>query len=251
MIVMNELHLRMCAWSGVVAAVGILIGWVLLANWVPPTDPAAAAEDIAAFYNENTNQKRLGLLIAMTSTILLMPWMIATSHVLRYRMNFPVLADVNLATGIIGVVATFVMWMCWGMAAFRPERAPELILAFHDFGWINATWFFPEATLELIAISVAVLSYKGERPIYPRWYGYFLIFLAMLSVTAGLIIFFKDGPFAYNGLVSFWLVYGCLFLFFFLGSVLLIRGLGRYPAQDAALTPAARSMPGLAPGGAG
>ncbi len=235
---MNDLHLRLSAYSGIVAAVGILIGWILLADWVPPTDPAASAAEIAAFYNENTNLKRLGLLIAMFSTIFLMPWMIAMSYVIRHRMKFPILADIQLCTGLIGVVATFIMWMCWGMAAFRPERAPDLILAFHDFGWINATWFFPEATLESIVIAIAVLSCKGENAFYPRWYGYFMIFIAMLSMSAGLIIFFKSGPFAYNGLISFWLVYGCLFLFFFTGSVLLIRGLSRQPPPQGKLAAA-------------
>lgn len=229
---MNDTHLRLSAWSGVVATIGIAIGWLLIANWIPPTDPSAAATEIAAFYNENTNLKRLGLLIAMSSTVFLIPWMIATSHVIRHRMNFPVLADIQLATGILGVVATFAMWMSWGVAAFRPERAPELILAFHDLGWFNATWFYPEATLEVIVIAIAVLSYKGEKPIYPRWYGFFLIFIAMVSLASGLLIFFKTGPFAYNGLITFWVTYACLVTFFIIGSTLLIRGVSRHPSQE-------------------
>lgn len=238
---MNDTHLRLSAWSGIVASIGIAIGWILLANWIPPTDPAAAADEIAAFYNENINLKRLGLLLAMSSTIFLIPWMIATSYVIRHRMKFPVLADIQLATGILGVVATFAMWMSWGVAAFRPDRAPELILMLHDLGWFNATWFYPEATLEVISIAIAVLSYKGSDSFYPRWYGYYLIFIAMISLSAGLLIFFKSGPFAYNGLITFWVTYAALVSFFIIGSTLLIRGVSRQ--GESAMEPASDTAP--------
>ncbi|MBB3045828.1 hypothetical protein FHR99_000064 [Litorivivens lipolytica] len=229
---MNNAHLKLSAWSGIVASVGIAVGWIFLANWIPPSDPAATATEIAAFYGEDTNMKRFGLLLAMTCTIFLIPWMIATSWVIRHRMGFPILADIQLATGILGVVATMMMWMSWGLAAFRPERLPEITLAFHDFGWFNATWFYPEATLEVIVIAIAVLSSNAKESFYPRWYGYFLIFIAMVSLSAGLMIFFKSGPFAYNGLITFWVTYACLVLFFIMGSALLIRGISKSESRD-------------------
>ena len=99
-------------------------------------------------------------------------------------------------------------------------------------GVYSSYTFYPEATLEVIVIAIAVLSSNARESFYPRWYGYFLIFIAMVSLSAGLMIFFKSGPFAYNGLITFWVTYACLVLFFIMGSVLLIRGISQSDSKE-------------------
>ncbi|HZS20969.1 MAG TPA: hypothetical protein VFA63_08270, partial [Pseudonocardiaceae bacterium] len=43
-------------------------------------------------------------------------------------------------------------------------------------------------------------------PVWPRWVGYFSLFVALSSFGGAVAVYFKTGPLAYNGLIAFWLV---------------------------------------------
>ncbi len=51
----------------------------------------------------------------------------------------------------------------------------------------------------------AIMSVQHEQPIFPRWVGYFNIWVAVLFIPGGLLTFFKTGPVAWNGLLAFWM----------------------------------------------
>ncbi|MGL5442076.1 MAG: hypothetical protein ACRDDJ_06380, partial [[Mycobacterium] stephanolepidis] len=44
----------------------------------------------------------------------------------------------------------------------------------------------------------------GSEPL-PRWSAYLLLWCGLLFAGSALIIFFKDGPFAYDGLVGLYI----------------------------------------------
>ncbi|MEV0110022.1 hypothetical protein AB0H42_27305 [Nocardia sp. NPDC050799] len=56
-----------------------------------------------------------------------------------------------------------------------------------------------------IAIALVVLRDRAERPILPRWVAYANLWVAFLFLPGVLSYFFKSGPFAWQGLFSFWL----------------------------------------------
>jgi hypothetical protein len=53
--------------------------------------------------------------------------------------------------------------------------------------------------------AVAIFRDINPEPLFPRWVAYYNIMSAWLMAPATLIGFFKTGPFAYDGLLSFWL----------------------------------------------
>lgn len=71
------------------------------------------------------------------------------------------------------------------------------------------TW--PPFGLWMIVIALAILGDKNETGFYPRWAAYYTVWCALALAPASLIAFWKDGPFAYNGAISFWFAF---FMFF-------------------------------------
>ena len=94
------------------------------------------------------------------------------------------------------------MW--WLIGLFRPERTAELTLLMNDAGWLQwvggLTLFFPS----IIAIAIASFIDKNEEPAFPRWYGYFNCWMVLLMLPGQLIFFLKEGAFAWDGFLAFW-----------------------------------------------
>lgn len=63
---------------------------------------------------------------------------------------------------------------------------------------------FPPAGLQNLAIGLCSLGDNNNR--YPRWIGFVNFWIAILFLPGVLLPFFKSGPFAWNGLIGFWLV---------------------------------------------
>ena len=59
----------------------------------------------------------------------------------------------------------------------------------------------------------------------PRWVAYFNLWCACLISPAALIEFFKVGPFAYNGIISFWFIYLVFFGWIVIMSVVVLKAL--------------------------
>ena len=66
------------------------------------------------------------------------------------------------------------------------------------------------------AYGALVLSPR-ENPIIPRWFGYLSLWTAILYIPELLIYFFKVGPFAWDGIIGFWIP-AILFIVFFLAT---------------------------------
>jgi hypothetical protein len=91
------------------------------------------------------------------------------------------------------------------VAAFDPSRPPEITKAINELGWISLVIPFPPFCLQYIAIGVAILQDPGERPVFPRWVAYYNFWVAFAFIPTGFVGFFHAGPFAWHGLISFWL----------------------------------------------
>jgi hypothetical protein len=50
-----------------------------------------------------------------------------------------------------------------------------------------------------------ILNDKRPTPMFPRWTAWFSFWAAILFVPAGAVLIFKTGPFAWNGLIAFYI----------------------------------------------
>lgn len=194
----------LCTWGSPLATLGWILGWMVLTGFIPPLDPAASAEEIAAIYTSRPNMICAGLCVCMIGSVLIGPFFAAISQQMkRIEGRYSPLADTQLGLGML-VIMMFII-PCWalGTAAFRPERAPQLILLMNDFGWLPFVGGFQMTFFQLLAIAICIFQDDQQR-VFPRWVGYFNVWIALLCLPAAFVLFFKHGPFAWNGLMAFW-----------------------------------------------
>jgi len=124
--------------------------------------------------------------------------------------------------------------MIWSTAAFRPgEWAPELVQAFNDFGWICFLWGWVPFVTWYMTTGVAILCDTDRTdPVFPRWSGYLSLVLGLGQSSASFLIFTKTGPFAWDGLFSWWLPATEFFIWFVVITGLTTKAINKqYRAQ--------------------
>jgi len=185
----------------------MFIGLWPAAGFFPPHEPTATAAEIAAIYQANPNGIRLGTVLFLFAAALFLPMVAAISAQMRRieSQGTPVLTYIQLGAGIAATLFFVIPAMFWTVAAFRPDRDPEITQLFNDMGWMFFVMPFTLPFVQNLAIGFAALTDTSPRRVYPRWLGYFNLWSAVLFIPGGLLTFFKTGPFAWDGLLAFWI----------------------------------------------
>lgn len=191
---------------------GLVVGLfalVVVAHYIPPHWPSWTADVVASIYADHQTAILIGMVASQLTTALMLPfWVMIYLQMRRIEgTRAPALSLVYLTSSICAnIVAGFLPGMFFITAAFRPERNPEITQIFNDIGWFYFT--FPVGGLGLIMLvvmAVCFLADKSAQPLFPRWVGFMNIWLAVLALPAALVPFFMKGPFAWNGILAFWL----------------------------------------------
>jgi hypothetical protein len=202
---MNLRGQRLAVWTGPLFCLLFAIGMVALARFVPPPRADAPVADVVRLYAEHTVRLRSGLVLMMIGAGFIAPWGAAiTGQLRRAEGEHSPMAWTNLACSAANVLVVTLPVMVMIVAAFRPERNPEITQTLQDLAWILFVMVFPPTMVQQLAIAVAVFSDPAERA-YPRWVGYVNAWCAVLLLPAVLLPFFKSGPFAWQGILEFWL----------------------------------------------
>ncbi len=202
---MNTRIQLLCAWSGLAFALIFMLGFALLAQFVPPPSPNAVAAEVAARYREATAGIRFGALLMMISAGFIGPFVaVICIQIRRMEGTPPILAHTQLACGTIGIAFFILPALAWTAAAFRPDRDAQLVLLLNDLGWLTFLMPFGTFVVQNIAIGLAILGDRGSPTLFPRWVAFFTLWVAVLLIPGGLLTFFKTGPFAWDGLFAFW-----------------------------------------------
>lgn len=201
--------------QAVFTAVGIcgftlafLVGWIFLARLaLPAPSPAWNAEQLAAFYVENQNRIRLGCIVALFFLPLFaLPLGVVLARLRQTEKGPPIFTYALLVLMPIALLMLILPFISWSVAAFRPGQIdPQIIQALNDLGWFIFLFTWAVFTVLFTLIAIAILrAERGNEPL-PRWSAYLLLWCGLLFAGSALIIFFKDGPFAYDGIVGLYI----------------------------------------------
>jgi hypothetical protein len=185
----------------------MFIGLWPAAGFFPPHLPTASAAEIAAIYTRDAVGIRFGMIVIMMAGALYMPFTAAVAAQMRRieHAKTPVLTYTWLGAGIATILLFLTPALIWSVAAFRPDRPAEITQALNDLGWFFFVMPFVLGFTQNLALGFTVIGDKRARPVFPRWLGFFNFWIAVLFVPGCLLTFFKTGPFAWNGLIAFWI----------------------------------------------
>lgn len=209
---MNVRMMQICIWSGLVGMMTFGIALWPLAHWIPLLDPMYTAEEIAANYQSNIIGIRLAAIVMMFSAALNAAFFGSMYVFIKRIEGEGPLAIIQVMSSAVFISFFYLPAILFGITAFRPERAVELTLIFNDFAWIIFVISTPPGIMQGLATGLAILTDKRPQPLLPRWAGYFSLWMAVLYVPAPLALMFKTGPFAWNGILAFWVPAGIAFI---------------------------------------
>jgi len=213
------------AWTGPLFAVVLFTGWGLVAGMIlPPWHPQDGPTQVVASYQGDIGRIRVGMVLLMVAALLAIPFTAALCHQLRELEGRTGILTWTAGLGGAALMClTFYPATFWLVAAYRPNRSPELIQLINDVAWLQ---FVGGVTIFLaLPIAVMLASFLDKRPyaVFPRWLGYYSLWVMLLVIPDQLVFFFHDGPFAWNGLFGLWIPAVSFGSWFFVVFVVLRR----------------------------
>ena len=198
---------KISAYLGFAWVALFFLGFWAIARFVPPPSPQLGPREIKQFFAGNTSGIRIGMLINMLAGALMLPWCAAWAvQMKRIEGRTSPLTYTMLMCGACLVLELIFPCAFWQVAAFRPEGDAEMIQRLNDLAWLPFLGILSTAVIQGFVMSAAILMDGRPVPAFPRWAGYFNFWIVMMFFPAAFIYFFKTGPFAWNGLLAWWLI---------------------------------------------
>lgn len=196
---------RILCWSGPLMVALFLLSFLFMAGFIPPSDPSATAAENVDLYADRYIGIKAGMVVALFGSALLTPWGVAISGQLERISGAKPLARTQMLSSALGALTFIIPITMWIAAAYRfDDRPAEVTQALQDIGWLQFVCVVWVVFLQMVCIGWAILIDDSDEPVIPRWVGYLNLWAAAGVFPAGLIPFFWDGPFAWNGAIGFY-----------------------------------------------
>ena len=191
---------------GTIFTLFTLVGWLAMAQGLLPVPASLTPEATAAYFAEHSLGMRTGCLLYMVGCGFFAVWIAQLGAMLsEIEGKGPTLSIAGVTCGN-GVIA-FVMMSCclWIGAAYRAEAHPDVVVALNDAAWFGFLLTWPTLSVQMITTGVVTLMDRRETPLVPRGVSWFSIFCGIFIVTASGPAWMKTGPFAWNGVLAYYI----------------------------------------------
>ena len=216
------------AWCGPAFLLTFIVFWVVVGHNLPNPSPDLSAADLATRYVNNLASIRTGFIVSLITVVLYMPWTaLLSAQMARIEGNYPVMSFLQLLGGGLTVMVVSFSAMFWVAAAFRPERDPVLTQLLTDLGWLCIDLQYACTTLQMIAAALIGFADKSKVPLFPRWVCWLTVWCGLSFLPASLTGVLKTGPFAWDGIFSYYFPYFCWLCWFSVASIFMIKEVRR------------------------
>lgn len=220
-------------WTLPVLGVIWAAAFLLFPGFVHPMSPTMSAEEVAAFYRDETARIRYSMILFNWFGVCLVPTVILLAMQVRRMAHRTPIVSYCLIACAGGPPSLFLIAnMFWLLAAFRPERDPELTMLFNDLGWITFTVITPYLIVQCLLLALAIYWDHGDRRVFAPWVAYFNLVIALALAPATFTALAFDGPFAWDGLLSFWVKNIAIGVWIIVMGAVLAQNISRQHAEE-------------------
>jgi len=199
-------------------------------GFAQPMSPTLSAQQVADFYFDPANLTRIrySMVVFNWFGVALIPLLVMIAlQINRMAHRTPLFTYCFIGCIAGGPTLFCIADLFWLIAAFRPERSPELVLLFNDMAWITFTSQVTFLVCQNVFLAFAIYLDRQARPIFPNWVAHFNIAAALAMAPAGFAALHLTGPLAWDGLVSFWVKNGAIAVWMVVMTVMLGKAIYR------------------------
>jgi hypothetical protein len=157
--------------------------------------------------------------------------MLLVMQIRRMGHRTPIFSYSLIGCAAGGPTLFLVANLFWLLAAFRPERSPELTQMFNDLAWVTFGSGVPFLIVQSVIIALAIYLDDRPRPIFRPWVAHFNLLIAAALAPAAFTGLAMDGPIAWDGLLTFWVKNGSIALWIVVMGVVLGLAIRRQRAE--------------------
>lgn len=225
---------RLCAWSGVLYATAGLIFWALIAGFLPAPHESLSGAGIKNFFLDHQTRIRVGMVGYIAIAAFYLPWSVVVARVMRrIEGRYGVLHRIEYFGGIATTFVTLFSGVAWLAASFRTaDRSPGEIQLLSDVGWFVFDCTFMVTSLQFVALGAAILLDRRPAPYLPHWLAWLAFLTAASFVPLVAMPFLTTGPFAWNGLVNYWVALGLFFALIYSLTWYLLGAIRRIEVEE-------------------
>lgn len=230
---MNKTAQLVGVWCGVGFVLAFFFACWPMSHFMPPPSPLLSGEELIAKYSDNIFMIRLAMPVGMIAGVLVIPFSATIAvQLARLEGRVPIWAITCVGAGAANAVAFYLPFFIFATAYYRLDRTPELIQLMSDLAWIEFVTVWPPVVMQMLCIAIVGLTYKGPLQIIPRWFAFLSLWMAGGVLPAGFVQFFKAGPFAWNGVIGFWLPAFCFGAYWLLLSAMMYRAVQQHASEE-------------------
>jgi hypothetical protein len=225
-------------WTLPLLGVVWLSAFLLFPGFAEPMSPAMSAAEVAAFYRdpENLPRIRYSMIFFNWFAVGLIPILaLLVLQIRRMAHRTPIFSYAIIACAAGGPTIFLMANLFWLLAAFRPERDPELTLLLNDLAWVTFSSQVGFLIAQSVILALAIHLDRQERPVFRPWVAHFNLVVAALLIPAAFVGAAMTGPIAWDGLLTFWVRNVAIGLWIVVMGVVLARAIARQRAEDRAV----------------
>jgi hypothetical protein len=204
----------------------------------PPDVACADGDEVAAFYRdpENLSRIRTSMILFNWFSVGLIPLLaLLVLQIRRMAHRTPIFSYALIACAAGGPTIFLLADLFWLLAAFRPERDPQLTLLLNDLAWITFATQVGFLIAQSVILALAIYLDRQARPVFQPWVAHFNLLIAAAMLPAAFAGLALEGPIAWDGVLTFWVRNFAVGLWIAVMGVVLGRAVQRQRAEHEAV----------------
>ncbi|MET0984144.1 MAG: hypothetical protein ABW034_01930 [Steroidobacteraceae bacterium] len=199
---------RLCIWCGIGFVSLFFAALFPIAGFIPPPPPTLSGPELMDLYRDQFAMVKLAMPIGILAAGLSIPFnALIAGHIARIEtrdQGMPLLSITSFGAGTVNSMLFLLPFIFWAGGYFRIDRDPALVQLISDMAWLEVVMIFSPAAIQCVCVALAGFMDKTQQAVFPRWCCFAMLWIAVLFIPGSLGIFFFHGPFAWNGLIVFW-----------------------------------------------